>query len=123
MRKFRNAAIAAATAVSLTFAGTTIASAQETDEGVRLSSGSSAFGFDLGAWSLQGEDEENPGAPIIRDEDQVTGGDLLGDVTADDNPQWAESWKSLTTIGIVGSIIGAIIGGVNWLKFQGILPA
>lgn len=126
MRKFRNATIAAATAVSLTFAGTTIASAQDGDDvqedtSVRLSSGSSALGFDLGAWSEQDEDEDNPEAPIIRDEDQASGGDLFGDETGD-NPQWAETWRDFTTLGVVGAVVGAVIGGINWLKYQGILP-
>ncbi|AGF72755.1 hypothetical protein [Corynebacterium halotolerans] len=129
MRKFRNAAIATATAVSLTFAGTTIAAAQDGDDvqdvqedsSVRLSSGSSALGHDLGAWSEQDEDEENPEDPIIRDDDQASGSDLLGEETGE-NPQWAEIWRDFTALGVVGAVVGAVIGGINWLKYQGILP-
>lgn len=124
MRKIRHTLVAAATAVSLTLTGTAVAGAQ-TDEAetasplAALSSGgSSGLGHQQDAW-----DEDEDGNPIIRDEQQVTGENLLGDTTADDNPDWAENWRSLTTLGIVGSVLGAIIGGINWLKFQGILPA
>ncbi|MDO5513004.1 hypothetical protein [Corynebacterium sp.] len=121
MRKFRNASIAAATAVALTLSGTAVASAQDDDPQVGRTSvsmfGSSQTGKEQDAWH-EGPD----GTPVVGTDQQVVGTDLLGSITADDNPKWAESWKSITTVGVVGAIAGAIIGGINWLKFQGILP-
>lgn len=121
MRKFRNATIAAATAVALTLSGTAVATAEDNDPQVGRTSvsmyGSSQTGKEQDAWK---EDED--GKPVVGTEQQVTGTDLLGSITADDNAKWAESWKTVTTVGIVGAITGAIIGAVNWLKYQGILP-
>lgn len=121
MRKFRNATIAAATAVALTLSGTAVATAEDNDPQVGRTSvsmyGSSQTGKEQDAWK-EGED----GKPVVGTEQQVTGTDLLGSITADDNAKWAESWKTVTTVGIVGAITGAIIGAVNWLKYQGILP-
>ena len=121
MRKFRNATIAAATAVALTLSGTAVATAEDNDPQVGRTSvsmyGSSQTGKEQDAWK-EGED----GKPVVGTEQQVVGTDLLGSITADDNPKWAESWKTVTTVGIVGAITGAIIGAVNWLKYQGILP-
>ena len=121
MRKFRNATIAAATAVALTLSGTAVATAEDNDPQVGRTSvsmyGSSQTGKEQNAWK-EGED----GKPVVGTEQQVVGTDLLGSITADDNAKWAESWKTVTTVGIVGAITGAIIGAVNWLKYQGILP-
>ena len=121
MRKFRNATIAAATAVALTLSGTAVATAEDNDPQVGRTSvsmyGSSQTGKEQDAWK-EGED----GKPVVGTEQQVVGTDLLGSTTHDDNPKWAESWKTVTTVGIVGAITGAIIGAVNWLKYQGILP-
>jgi len=121
MRKFRNATIAAATAVALTLSGTAVATAEDNDPQVGHTSvsmyGSSQTGKEQDAWK-EGED----GKPVVGTEQQVVGTDLLGSTTHDDNPKWAESWKTVTTVGIVGAITGAIIGAVNWLKYQGILP-
>jgi len=121
MRKFRNATIAAATAVALTLSGTAVATAEDNDPQVGRTSvsmyGSSQTGKEQDAWK-EGED----GKPVVGTEQQVVGTDLLGSITADNNPKWAESWKTVTTVGIVGAITGAIIGAVNWLKYQGILP-
>lgn len=121
MRKFRNATIAAATAVALTLSGTAVATAEDNDPQVGRTSvsmyGSSQTGKEQDAWK-EGED----GKPVVGTEQQVVGTDLLGSSTAEDNPKWSESWKTVTTVGIVGAITGAIIGAVNWLKYQGILP-
>lgn len=122
MRKFRNATIAAATAVALTLSGTAVATAQDEDPQVGRTSvsmyGSSQTGKEQDAWWYNPETGQNE----IRTDQQVVGTDLLGSTTADDNPKWSESWKTVTTVGIIGAITGAIIGAVNWLKFQGILP-
>lgn len=122
MRKFRNATIAAATAVALTLSGTAVATAEDNDPQVGRSSvsmnTSSQIGKEQDAWWVNPETGETE----IRSDQQVFGTDLLGSITYDNNPKWAESWKTVTTVGIVGAITGAIIGAVNWLKYQGILP-
>lgn len=123
MRKFRTAAVAAATAFSLTIAGTGVAAAEddaaETNTSSTSSIGtSSQIGADKGAWTPN----EETGDPEIRGEHQVIGTDLLGSSEAEGNPQWSEDWKKIAYVGVAGSIIGAIVAGINWLKFQGILP-
>ena len=128
MRKFRTAAVAAATAFSLTIAGTGVAAAEDDAAETNASSSSSfptssQIGADKGAW-----DEDADGNPEIRPEHQVIGTDLLGSSTPtaadgeEGNPQWSEDWKKIAYVGVAGSIIGAIVAGINWLKFQGILP-
>ncbi|WIM69989.1 hypothetical protein [Corynebacterium suedekumii] len=127
MRKFRTTAVAAATAFSLTIAGTGVAAAQddaaEDTQSFNISSNSSQLGEKKDAWE-DGED-----GPYIDGPNQVTGTDLLGSSTADKAtdekpgvPEWADDWRNIAYVGVAGSIIGAIVAGINWLKFQGILP-
>lgn len=116
MIKFRNAAVAAATAVALSLTGTAVAHADTDVEIEGSSTTSSGLGKRTGAWT-DGED-----GAVIEADHQVIGTDLLGGAVSDENPEWAEHWMNLTRIGIVGSIVGAVIAGINWLKFEGILP-
>lgn len=123
MRNFRTAAVAAATALTVAFSGTAIASAEDNvSEDTKSSSSSSSFsqwGKDLGAWS-EGED----GKPVIKDENQVSGVDLLGSEKANDEDiaPWAVLFRDATIAGGVLSLVGGLIAAYNYAVFNGILP-
>lgn len=103
--KISNAAVAAAAALALTFSGTAVAGAEETESTPALSAalssgGSSAVG-----------DETNA-------DDRVTGEDLLGETRADDtNPEWATMWRDTTELLGIGAVVGGMIAFANYLQF------
>ena len=129
MRNVRTAAVAAATALTVGLAGTSVATAQDTDvetgtqetTSSNLSSSAggsslSAIGHDQEAW--QYDDEGNP---VVENENLAYGTDMFGETQAE-GPAWAENWKDGTIVAIIGSILGAIIGAVNLGKYTGLLP-
>lgn len=123
MRNFRTAAVAAATALTVAFSGTAIASAEdnvsEDTKSSSIGSLSSQWGKDLGAWT-EGED----GKPVIKDENQVSGVDLLGSEKANDEdlPEWSVLFRDATIAGGVLSLVGGLIAAYNYAVFNGILP-
>ena len=122
MRNFRTAAVAAATAVTVAFGGTAVASAEtlSTNENTTSSSSSSSLtqlGKDWGAWT-EGED----GKPVVTPDNQVTGEDMFGTETSEDIPEWASNWKKGATALGITSIVGAIIGAYNYAVYTGIVP-
>lgn len=123
MRNFRTAAVAAATALTVTFSGTAIASAEDNDsvdtKSSSIGSLSSQWGKDLGAWT-EGED----GKPVVKDENQASGTDLFGKNQADrkDLPDWSLLFKDATIAGGVLSLVGGLIAAYNYAVFNGILP-
>ena len=122
MRNFRTAAVAAATAVTVAFGGTAVASAESStaneNTGSSFSSSSlTQLGKDWGAWS-EGED----GKPVVEADDQVTGEDMFGKEVAKEIPEWASNWKKGATALGITSVIGAIIGAYNYAVHNGIIP-
>ncbi|WP_299038886.1 hypothetical protein [uncultured Corynebacterium sp.] len=123
MRNFRTAAVAAATAVTVAFGGTAVASAEtpSTNENTTSSSSSSSsltqLGKDWRAWT-EGED----GKPVVTPDDQVTGEDMFGTETSENIPEWASNWKKGATALGITSIVGAIIGAYNYAVYTGIVP-
>ncbi len=145
MRNFRTAAVAAATAVTVAFGGTVVASAEtaNTNEGTSTSTentnegtssnedsssaknskeGSSSsltqLGKKWGAW----EADEN-GKAVVNPDNKVTGEDMWGKETDPNMPEWASKWKTgVITLG-VSSVIGAIIGAYNFAVYNNIVPA
>lgn len=111
MRKFRNAAIAAAAATALTLGATSVATAEEytppaeedivVTEGSSLPANSSARAGD----NLNGEQEADGraifGSSKVNEE---TG------ATFDGQPAWAKLLYGLTVTGAIGSIIGLVVG-------------
>lgn len=106
--KIRNAAIAATAALALTFSGTAVAGAQETEKtfsssdsiGTALSSGnSSAVGDATDA------------------DDRANGEDILGDEKDENAPVWAQQWVQLAELAGVGILVGGIIGAVNFWQY------
>ncbi|WP_296204982.1 hypothetical protein [uncultured Corynebacterium sp.] len=118
MRNFRTAAVAAATALTVAFSGTAIASAEESSSS-SIGSLSSQWGKGLGAWT-EGED----GKPVVEDKNQVTGDALFGERQADreDIVDWGNLFKDATIAGGVLSLVGGLIAAYNYAVFNGILP-
>ncbi|MDD7582256.1 hypothetical protein ACEE23_06190 [Corynebacterium sp. 32222D000AT] len=123
MRNFRTAAVAAATALTVAFSGTAIASAEdnvsEETKSSSIGSLSSKWGKDLGAWDL----DEN-GNAVVKDEHQATGVDTLGQekVENDQLPKWDVLFRDATIAGGVLSLVGGLIAAYNYAVFNGILP-
>lgn len=113
MRNFRTAAVAAATAATVAFAGTTTAFAQEENTEQK-----SSFGSSISDWGkdLDSVDEDGNANP-------VTGVDLFGSSVDDENnPEWAKVWRD-GTYAIAGTaVIGAIIGAYNYAVYNNIIP-
>lgn len=104
MRKFKNAAVASATALALTLAGTTAASAATNDtQAVELSTTSSEWGV------------------LLNGDQAATGEQGFGMELDSEAPAWIKAWNvGLWTLA-GGVIAGTIIAGFNWLKHEGII--
>lgn len=114
MRKFRTSAVALATAAAVSISGVSVASAQSSFGGSSMTQ----IGKEKEAWV---PDED--GNPVVTEDEQATGNDLFGDEVHDDaNPQWAIDWREGAKILGITSLVGAIIGGINYLKYTGVLP-
>lgn len=132
MRKFRNAALAAATATAVAFAGASVATAQEnpTDgTSSTFTSGSSKFK----------EEKNKPLTELSSALFQENGISKVGELTdakqpnkltdlfgtkVDDNQNeiWALMWRdALNWLGVAIGI-GAVIGAGNWALYNGYLP-
>ncbi|HAT6549996.1 TPA: hypothetical protein JAK04_000601 [Corynebacterium striatum] len=100
MRNFRTAAVAAATAATVAFSGTAVASAESSF------SGSSA----IGDW--------------LKADETVTGTDLLGKETNDKNNEatWSLVWRDGTYAALATSVIGGLIAAYNYAVYTHILP-
>ena len=118
MRTFRNAALAGASALALTFGGTAAATAQETpeqdssvsssQENNGSSSGSSDSSWQTRFGHLLGNDHDA----------QVTGQDLWGKERAEDNPEVFEVLRGLSiTLGVFAGLTFLIAPAYNFVKF------
>ncbi|MGP6175064.1 hypothetical protein [Corynebacterium sp. A21] len=108
--KIRNAAIAATAALALTFSGTAIAGAQETEQPEQVSL-SSAIGT-----SLSSGNSSAIGDATDADE-RTNGEDILGEETNEDAPEWATKWANLANLAGLGVIVGGIIGAANFWQY------
>lgn len=129
MRKFRNAALAAATATAVAFGGTAVASAEQTGEVTGGSStftsgssqpGDTSFGDVLGAFFKGGSSEVGKvtGADQEADVDNIFGAEVADGET----PQWGRLWRDLVNWAGLAAGIGLIIGAGNWALHEGYLP-
>lgn len=123
MRNFRTAAVAAATAASVAFAGTSVAFAAEAETENTSSSDLSS------AYDQVQDDNESPtlsskwGKALDKD-DKVTGEDLLGEEKEDDtNPAWAKVWRDSTYAALGTAIAGALFAAYNFAVHNNIVPA
>lgn len=107
MPKFRNAALAATTAIALTFSGTTVAVAEDTED---TNQSSAAFASLSSGHSSQLGDATNA-------DETITGNDALGKTTDFGDAEWAEIWANLTKVLGIGTVIGGIIAAVNSVRY------
>lgn len=110
MRKLRNSALAAATAVAVTFGGSAVATAQPADEPQNVNLSSALSAGSSGGSSALGDATEG---------DQTgTGNDALGEEKVpEETPEWLQIWRDLTSLAGIGTVIGGIIGAVNLFNF------
>lgn len=110
MRKFRNSALAIATATTVALGGVSVASAEETGEKVNLSSISSsdtALSSDLRD-TFEWDKPANPEALFGLDKEGFA-----------NQPVWAKTMYVTGVIAAIGSVFGLIIAPVaNFLKYN-----
>lgn len=134
MRNFRTAAVAAATAVTVAFGGTAIASAETGEkpaennkivenQDVTKDATSSEI-----SKALSSKDEDYPtlssklGA-VTDNKEKAKGTDLFGkEVNDENNPQWSKIWRDGTYALIGTTIAGALIAAYNFAVYNHILP-
>lgn len=134
MRKFRTAAVAVTSAVALTISGTAIASAQtQENTSAQTEENTSSNYFDDGEGYNYGEtlkdiadaissgaESSEIGTQLGADED-ANAEDTEGEVKVPGTSDWAQFWRDTTLLGVIGTVVGAIIGLVNFAKFNGII--
>lgn len=108
--KFRNAAVATAAALALTFSATTVAGAAEVEEPEQVSL-SSAIGTSLSSGNSSAIGD------ATNADDRTNGEDILGEETDPEAPEWAQKWASLANLAGLGAVVGAILGGVNFWQY------
>ena len=133
MRKFRNAALAAATATALTFGGTSVAVAEEGNQAPKAQTSSTFI-----SGSTRNADGDAPLGDIIKaffkegpkGVGKLTGADQEADFTklwgarVDDEgqPQWALLWRDgVNWLGLLSGI-GIVIALGNAALHEGLLP-
>lgn len=119
MRNFRTAAVAAATAVAVSFAGTTVATAQSSNEAPASDAAQATKAPTL---SSKIGDDTNA-------DNNVIGTDLLGSSTKDANgkelaadSEWALIWRDATYAAVAAGVVGAVIAAYNYAVYNHILP-
>lgn len=125
MRKFRNAALAAATATAVAFGGTSVALAEDA---APKSSLSSTTGFGAEGDATRGELLEKLTKPNAQYEigkaTNAEGTANIKDFSSNPEkmPQWARIWREAFNIVSILAGIGAVIGAGNWALYNGYLP-
>ena len=123
MRNFRTAAVAAATAASVAFAGTSVAFAAETEE-TTLSSELSSANDKVHADDSDATLSSKWGDSTDADHD-VAGADLFGENVDDDttNPTWAKAAREGLYASLGTAIAGALFAAYNFAVYNNIVPA
>lgn len=137
MRNFRTAAVAAATAVAVSFTGITAASAedeqQHEDNQSSFVEGSSLIGTKDAQDSLSSnEDDSNLSSRIgdlMNADEDTSGSELLGDKKGNKedngditNPGWARLWRDGNIVAAIGTVVGGIIAAYNYGVYNGFFP-
>ena len=124
MRNFRTAAVAAATAASVAFAGTSVAFAAEAEKDTSLSSILSSANEEVQEDDSDATLSSKWGDATDADQD-VNGADLFGKNVADDttNPDWAIAAREGLYASIGTAVAGALIAAYNFAVYNHIVPA
>lgn len=137
MRKFRTAAVAAATAVAVSFTGITAASAQDADHQNSNSSfveGSSVLSSERGQEVLSSDSDEFPTlsskfGELMNAGEDVSGTEFLGSAKGNQedngdttNPGWARLWRDGNIVAAIGTVVGGAIAAYNYGVYNGYFP-
>ncbi len=130
MRKFRNAALAAATATAVAFGGTAIANAEDTTNGgssqASIFTGSSKQDGDSSLSEFFKKGREGQGSSGYGDaldaDTPARASDFYGKQEGTNMPQWARVWRDTINFFAYATVIGAVIGAGNWALNRGYLP-
>ncbi len=139
MRKFRNAALAAATATAVAFGGVTVAGAEEAAPKNPNGTSSSHF-FSGWGGEHNGKKDSTLGEVLeqgfgkLGEGKGLTGFGAAVDRTEPANisdfwgkqtgalPQWARIWRDSIEWFALLAGVGAVIGAANWALHEGLLP-
>ena len=112
MRKFRNAALAVATATTVAISGVSVASAQESGNQTPAATGSSDLKDKLGWWQdFTGDDVRNWLDPKYDGENKNTA-----------VPPWAKIFIGGGIAAAAASVLGLVVApAYNFLKYNGFL--
>lgn len=140
MRKFRNAALAAATATAVAFGGTAVAGAEEAPAPKNPNNTSSSHFFSGWGGSHEGRDDATLGEVLKQGFGKLgegkgsTGFGAALDRTKPANisdfwgkqtgalPQWARIWRDSVEWLALLTGVGIVIGAGNWALHEGYLP-
>ncbi|MEY8577506.1 hypothetical protein AALI21_04240 [Corynebacteriaceae bacterium 6-324] len=139
MRNFRTAAVAAATAVAVSFTGMTAASAQDEqqheDNASSFVEGSSVLSSDRAQDVLSSENtEESPNmsskiGDLMNADEDASGSEIFGDEKGNQgdngditNPGWARLWRDGNVVAAIGTVVGGIIAAYNYGVYNGFFP-
>ena len=138
MRNFRTAAVAAATAVAVSFTGITAASAQDDQQHENNESsfveGSSVLSSEDAQSHLSSETtEESPNlsskiGDLMNADKNTSGSDLFGEEQGPEgegditNPGWARLWRDGNIVAAIGTVVGGIIAAYNYGVYNGFFP-
>ncbi|WP_313547551.1 hypothetical protein [Corynebacterium sp.] len=139
MRNFRTAAVAAATAVAVSFTGITAASAEEEqqheDNASSFVEGSSVLSSDRAQDVLSSENtKESPNmsskiGDLMNADEDASGSEIFGDEKGNQgdngditNPGWARLWRDGNVVAAIGTVVGGIIAAYNYGVYNGFFP-
>lgn len=139
MRNFRTAAVAAATAVAVSFTGITAASAQDEQQHENNDSsfveGSSVLSSEDAQSHLSSENtEESPNlsskiGDLMNADEDASGSEIFGDEKGNQgdngditNPGWARLWRDGNIVAAIGTVVGGIIAAYNYGVYNGFFP-
>ena len=122
MRNFRTAAVAATTAVSVAFAGTSVAFAAEADTETNTTSSELSSAGDKVKENDSDATLSSKWGDATEGDKKVSGEDLFGKEKAEDNPLWAEIWRDGTFAAFGTAIAGALIAAYNFAVYNNIVP-
>ncbi|NWO07449.1 MAG: hypothetical protein HLX50_17695 [Alteromonadaceae bacterium] len=137
MRNFRTAAVAAATAVAVSFTGITAASAEEqnTDSQSSFVEGSAKLSSEEKQEILSSENtDESPNlsskiGDLMNADEDASGSEIFGDEQGNKgdngditNPGWARLWRDGNIVAAIGTVVGGIIAAYNYGVYNGFFP-
>ena len=123
MRNFRTAAVAAATAVSVAFAGTSVAFAAEGENEDNLSSVISSAGDKVKENNDEDATLSSKWGEALDADKGVNGADNFGKVTDEDRAPWAKVATAGLYTAIGTAVASALVAAYNFAVYNHIVPS